>query len=129
MYPDAIMVWRSRIHFCFWGNRRIPAADCIGGLSEFNWEQVAETPHCDWPRGPCILGIDYLRNGYFKDPKGYCWAFRIAAAETAEDIRILNTLPGLSDDPSAVGLLRVEEQVPITQQQYTVRNTVPTETL
>lgn len=65
------------------------------------------------PEAPCILGIDYLRNGCFKDPKGHRWAFRIAAVET-EDIRKLNTLPGLSDDPSAVGLLRVEEQqVPI----------------
>ncbi|RMC17971.1 hypothetical protein DUI87_04845 [Hirundo rustica rustica] len=62
---------------------------------------------------PCILGINYLRNGYFKDPKGYRWVFGIAAVET-EDIRQLNTLPGLSDDSCAVGLLRVEEQqVPI----------------
>ncbi|RMC20078.1 hypothetical protein DUI87_00924 [Hirundo rustica rustica] len=66
------------------------------------------------PEAPCILGIDYLRNGYFKDPKGYRWAFGIAAVET-EDIRQLNTLPGLSVDSSVVGLLRVEEQwVPIT---------------
>ncbi|RMC16614.1 hypothetical protein DUI87_06551 [Hirundo rustica rustica] len=58
-------------------------------------------------------GRNYLRNGYFKDPKGYHWAFGIAAVET-EDIRQLSTLPGLSDDASAVGLLRVEEQqVPI----------------
>ncbi|RMB97162.1 hypothetical protein DUI87_26447 [Hirundo rustica rustica] len=65
------------------------------------------------PEAPCILGIDYLRNGYFKDPKGYRWAFGIAAVET-EDIRQLNTLPGLSDDSCAAGLLRVEEQqVPI----------------
>ncbi|KAF4793436.1 hypothetical protein TURU_111412 [Turdus rufiventris] len=61
----------------------------------------------------CILGIEYLRNGYLKDLKGYHWAFGISAVET-EDIRKLNTLPGLSDDPSAVGLPRVEEQqVPI----------------
>ncbi|RMC16997.1 hypothetical protein DUI87_06254 [Hirundo rustica rustica] len=39
--------------------------------------------------------------------------FGIAAVET-EDIRQLSTLPGLSDDSCAVGLLRVEEQqVPI----------------
>ncbi|RMB92824.1 hypothetical protein DUI87_30718 [Hirundo rustica rustica] len=63
------------------------------------------------PEAPCILGIDYLRNGYFKDPKGYCWAFGIAAVET-EDIRQLSTLPGLSDDSCAVGLLRVEGQQP-----------------
>ncbi|RMC15800.1 hypothetical protein DUI87_08004 [Hirundo rustica rustica] len=61
------------------------------------------------PEAPCILSIDYLRNRYFKDPKGYHWAFGIAAVET-EDIRQLSTLPGLSDDSCAVGLLRVEEQ-------------------
>ncbi|RMC04113.1 hypothetical protein DUI87_19450 [Hirundo rustica rustica] len=55
--------------------------------------------------------------------KGYRWAFGIAAVET-EDIRQLSTLPGLSDDSCAVGLLRVEEQqVPIAtttvhRQQY-----------
>ena len=36
------------------------------------------------PEAPCILGIDYLRRGYFKDPKGYWWAFGIAALETEE---------------------------------------------
>ncbi|RMC04359.1 hypothetical protein DUI87_19178 [Hirundo rustica rustica] len=65
------------------------------------------------PEAPCILGIDFLRNGYFKDPKGFKWAFRIAAVET-EGVKQLNTLPGLSENPSAVGLLKVEEQqVPI----------------
>ncbi|RMB89025.1 hypothetical protein DUI87_34595 [Hirundo rustica rustica] len=68
-----------------------------------------KTPIVTGPEAPCILGIDYLRNGYFKDPKGYRWAFGIAAVET-EDIRQLSTLPGLSDDSCAVGLLRVEEQ-------------------
>ncbi|RMC21610.1 hypothetical protein DUI87_02477 [Hirundo rustica rustica] len=114
MYPDAIKVCRNRIHFYFWGDRRVPAADCIGGQSEFkNREWVAKTPHRDWPRGPMHPRIDYLRNGYFKDPKGYRWAFGIAAVDT-DDIRQLSTLPGLSDDSCAVGLLRVEEQqVPI----------------
>ncbi|KAK4830602.1 hypothetical protein QYF61_012028 [Mycteria americana] len=51
--------------------------------------------------------------GPFKDPKGYRWAFRIAALET-EEIKQLSTLAGLSEDPSVVGLLRVEEQqVPV----------------
>ncbi|RMC20030.1 hypothetical protein DUI87_00876 [Hirundo rustica rustica] len=75
------------------------------------------------PEAPCILGIDFLRNGYFKDPKGFRWAFGIAAVET-ESVKQLNTLPGLSENPSAVGLLRVEgQQVPIAtsivhHQQY-----------
>ncbi|XP_041878276.1 uncharacterized protein LOC121661803 [Corvus kubaryi] len=65
------------------------------------------------PGPPCILGIDFLRSGYFKDPKGLRWAFGIAAVE-AEGIRQLNTLPGLTKNPSVVGLLKVEEQrVPI----------------
>ncbi|RMC18156.1 hypothetical protein DUI87_05037 [Hirundo rustica rustica] len=65
------------------------------------------------PEAPCILGIDFLRNGYFKDPKGFRWAFGIAAVETG-GVKQLNTLPGLSENPSAVGLLKVEEQqVPI----------------
>ncbi|RMB97159.1 hypothetical protein DUI87_26443 [Hirundo rustica rustica] len=106
-------VCRNRIHFCFWGDRRVPAADCIGGRSEFNGNGWQKHPIVTGPEAPCILGIDCLRNGYFKDPKGYRWAFGIAAVET-EDIRQLNTLPGLSDDSCAVGLLRVEEQqVPI----------------
>ncbi|GAB0209822.1 hypothetical protein GRJ2_003447900 [Grus japonensis] len=75
------------------------------------------------PEALCILGIDYLRRGYFKDPKGYLWAFGIAALEVKE-IELFSGLPCLSEDPSVVGLLRVEEQqVPIAtttvhQQQY-----------
>ncbi|RMC10437.1 hypothetical protein DUI87_13242 [Hirundo rustica rustica] len=62
---------------------------------------------------PCILSIDFLRNGYYKDSKGFRWAFGIAAVE-AEGIKKLNSLPGLSENPSAVGLLKVEEQrVPV----------------
>ncbi|RMB93627.1 hypothetical protein DUI87_29853 [Hirundo rustica rustica] len=60
-----------------------------------------------------ILGIDFLQNGYYKDSKGLRWDFGIAAVE-AEDIKKFNTLPGLSENPSAVGLLKVEEQgVPV----------------
>ncbi|KAK4818890.1 hypothetical protein QYF61_021407 [Mycteria americana] len=52
------------------------------------------------PEAPCILGIDYLRRGYFRDPKG--------------SNSYLSTLPGLSEDPFVAGLLRVgEQQVPI----------------
>ncbi|RMC19944.1 hypothetical protein DUI87_03512 [Hirundo rustica rustica] len=62
---------------------------------------------------PCILGIDFLQNSYYKDSKGLKWASRIAAVE-AEGIKKLNSLPGLSENPSAVGLLKVEEQrVPV----------------
>ncbi|GAB0208264.1 hypothetical protein GRJ2_003292100 [Grus japonensis] len=92
---------------------------CISGVTggsqqltllEADWEKH---PIVTGPEAPCILGIDYLRRGYFKDPKGYQWAFGIAALES-EKIGQPFTLPGLSEDPSVVGLLRVEEQqVPI----------------
>lgn len=44
----------------------------------------------------------------FKDTKGYQWVFGIAAVET-EATKKLNTFPGLPENPSAVGLLKVEE--------------------
>ena len=66
------------------------------------------------PEAPCILGIDYLRRGYFKDPKGYPWAFGVATVNTEKIKQLSSTLPGLSEDPFVVGLLRVEEQqVPV----------------
>ncbi|RMC19529.1 hypothetical protein DUI87_03086 [Hirundo rustica rustica] len=65
------------------------------------------------PEAPCILDADFLQNGYYKDSKGLRWAFGIAVVE-AEGIKKFNTLPGLPENPSAVGLLKVEEQqVPV----------------
>ncbi|RMC02811.1 hypothetical protein DUI87_20002 [Hirundo rustica rustica] len=104
------------------GSQQLTVLEAEVSLTGNGWQKH---PIVTGPEAPCILGIDYLRNGYFKDPKGYHWAFGIAAVET-EDIRQLSTLPGLSDDSCAVGLLRVEEQqVPIatttvqkTRQQY-----------
>lgn len=60
------------------------------------------------PESPFVLGIDYLRIGYFKDIKGYQWAFGIAALEMEEKNQ-LSTLPSLLKNPSFVGLLRVKE--------------------
>ncbi|RMC14749.1 hypothetical protein DUI87_06923 [Hirundo rustica rustica] len=92
------------------GSQQLTVLEAEVSLTGNGWQKH---PIVTGPEAPCILGIDYLRNGYFKDPKGYRWAFGIAVVET-EDIRQLSTLPGLSDDSCAVGLLRVEEQqVPI----------------
>ncbi|RMC09827.1 hypothetical protein DUI87_13614 [Hirundo rustica rustica] len=101
---------------------QLPVAELPGGSQDFTLvEAVVSLTGNEWkrhptvtgPEAPCILGIDFLRNGYFKDPKGFRWAFGIAAVET-EGVKQLNTLPGLSENPSAVGLLKVEEQqVPI----------------
>ncbi|KAJ7400181.1 hypothetical protein BTVI_107632 [Pitangus sulphuratus] len=76
--------------------------------------QPVEQPHARaGPEAPCILGVDYLRREYFKDPKGYRWAFGVVTV-TEEKSKRLSALPDLSEDPSIVGLLRVEDQqVPI----------------
>ncbi|GAB0199240.1 hypothetical protein GRJ2_002389400 [Grus japonensis] len=92
------------------GSQQLTLLEAEVSLTGNEWQKH---PIVTGPEAPCILGIDYLRKGYFKDPKGYRWAFGIAALE-AEEIETLSSLPGLSEDPSVVGLLRVEEQqVPI----------------
>ncbi|GAB0208621.1 hypothetical protein GRJ2_003327800 [Grus japonensis] len=92
------------------GSQQLTLLEAEVSLTGNDWQKH---PIVTGPEAPCILGIDYLRKGYFKDPKGYRWAFGIAALE-AEEIEPLSSLPGLSEDPSVVGLLRVEEQqVPI----------------
>ncbi|GAB0207254.1 hypothetical protein GRJ2_003191000 [Grus japonensis] len=92
------------------GPQQLTLLEAEVSLTGNEWEKH---PIVTGPEAPCILGIDYLRKGYFKDPKGYWWAFGIAALER-EEIEPLSSLPGLSEDPSVVGLLRVEEQqVPI----------------
>jgi len=93
------------------GSQELSESGAEVSLTGQEWQKH---PIVTGPEAPCILGIDYLRRGYFKDTKGYRWAFGIAAMET-EEIKQLSVLPGLSEDPSVVGLLRVEEQqVPIT---------------
>ncbi|RMC21314.1 hypothetical protein DUI87_02175 [Hirundo rustica rustica] len=104
------------------GEESVSIAGVTGGSQDFTLVEADVSltgnewkrhPIVTGPEAPCILGIDFLRNGYFKDPKGFRWAFGIAAVET-EGVKQLNTLPGLSENPSAVGLLKVEEQqVPI----------------
>ncbi|KAK4810808.1 hypothetical protein QYF61_008780 [Mycteria americana] len=88
------------------GSQQLTVLEAKVSLTGNEWQKH---PIVTGPEAPCILGIDYLRRGYFKDPKGYRWAFGIAALEM-EEITQLSTLPGLSEDPSVVGLLRVEEQ-------------------
>ncbi|KAK4830408.1 hypothetical protein QYF61_010939 [Mycteria americana] len=88
------------------GSQQLTVLEAEVSLTGNEWQKH---PMVTGPEAPCILGIDYLRRGYFKDPKGYRWAFGIAALET-EEIKQLSTLPGLSEDPSVVALLRVKEQ-------------------
>ncbi|GAB0209595.1 hypothetical protein GRJ2_003425200 [Grus japonensis] len=92
------------------GSQQLTLLEAEVSLTGNEWQKH---PIVTGPEALCILGIDYLWKGYFKDPKGYRWAFGIATLE-AEEIEPLSSLPGLSEDPSVVGLLRVEEQqVPI----------------
>ncbi|KAK4810453.1 LOW QUALITY PROTEIN: hypothetical protein QYF61_004233, partial [Mycteria americana] len=92
------------------GSQQLTVLEAKVSLTGNEWQKH---PIVTGPKAPCILGIDYLRRGYFKDPKGYRWAFGIAALEM-EEIKQLSTLPGLSEDPSVVRMLRVkEQQVPI----------------
>ncbi|RMC21894.1 hypothetical protein DUI87_02765 [Hirundo rustica rustica] len=100
------------------GEESVSIAGVTGGSQDFTLVEADVSltgnewkrhPIVTGPEAPCILGIDFLRNGYFKDPKGFRWAFGIAAVETG-GVKQLNTLPGLSENPSAVGLLKVEEQ-------------------
>ncbi|PKU43550.1 hypothetical protein llap_6154 [Limosa lapponica baueri] len=92
------------------GSQDLTVLEAEVSLTGNKWEKL---PIVTGPDAPCILGIDYLRKGYFKDPRDYQWAFGVVAVEMEEVVQ-LSTLPGLSEDPSIVGLLRVEEQnVPV----------------
>ncbi|KAK4818478.1 LOW QUALITY PROTEIN: hypothetical protein QYF61_014180 [Mycteria americana] len=102
------------------GSQQLTVLEAEVSLTGNEWQKH---PTVTGPEAPCILGIDCLRRGDFKDPKGYRWAFGIAALET-EEIKQLSTLPGLSEDPSVVGLLRCQS-IP---QWCTISNIAPTET-
>ncbi|RMC20918.1 hypothetical protein DUI87_01771 [Hirundo rustica rustica] len=92
------------------GSQELTLLEAKVSLTRKDWQKH---PIVTGSGAPCILSIDFLQNGYYKDSKGLRWAFGIAAVE-AEGIKKLNTLPGLSENPSAVGLLKVEEQqVPV----------------
>jgi len=110
------------IHICgvSGGSQELTALEAKIRLTGTDWQKH---PIVTGPGAPCMLDIDCLRRGHFKDPKGYRWAFGIAAVDT-DNIKQLSVLPGLSEDPSVVGLLHVkEQQVPtatktVHRQQY-----------
>ncbi|RMC20460.1 hypothetical protein DUI87_01310 [Hirundo rustica rustica] len=104
----------ARTYYHCWvgagGSQELTLLEAEVSLTGKEWQKH---PIVTGSGAPCILGIDFLRNGYYKDSKGFRWAFGIAAVE-AEGIKKLNSLPGLSENPSAVGLLKVREQrVPV----------------
>ncbi|RMB91553.1 hypothetical protein DUI87_32132 [Hirundo rustica rustica] len=110
------------------GTEPISIAGVTGGLQELTLlEAEVSLTRKEWQKPPIvtgpgashILGIDFLRNGYYKDSKGLRWAFGIAAVE-AEGIKKLNSLPGLSENPCAVGLLKM---IPELESQGVVSKT------
>ena len=92
------------IHGLTGGSQELTTLEAKISLTGKDWQKH---PIVTGPGAPCILGIDYLRRGYFKDPKGYRWAFGIAAVDT-EGVEQLSVLPRLSEDLSVVALLRLK---------------------
>ncbi|GAB0208029.1 hypothetical protein GRJ2_003268600 [Grus japonensis] len=68
---DGWTTWWIRNWLDLWsdgGCQELPVLEAEVSLTGDNWEKHPILPG---PEAPCILGIDYLRKGYFKDPKGY----------------------------------------------------------
>ena len=56
------------IHGVTGGSQELTMLEAEISLTGKEWQK---RPIVTGPGAPCILGIDYLRKGYFKDPKGY----------------------------------------------------------
>lgn len=84
MYPDVIKTCRDRIYFHLWGDRGFQQLTVLEAEVSLTGKEWQKHPVVTGPETPCILGIDYLRIGYFEDPKRYRWAFGIAAVQTEE---------------------------------------------
>lgn len=108
MKPKDITQCRGRTQLYFWSdgdpNSRLCWRLKSACLSMNGWNILL------WlAQRLCVLARDYLKRGCVKVPKRHCWVF--FAALEMEKIKQLPTLPGISENPSLVGLLRVEEQL------------------
>ncbi|RMC06554.1 hypothetical protein DUI87_15991 [Hirundo rustica rustica] len=123
-YRDSKPIWISGLTR---GCQESSVLEAEGNLTEDKWEKC---PIVTGSETPCLLGIDCLRRGYFRDLKGYQWLFGVATVNT-EKIKQLSTPPGLLEHPFLTGLLQGEEQlVPIAtktvhQQQYHTNRDAP----
>ncbi|RMB91412.1 hypothetical protein DUI87_32203 [Hirundo rustica rustica] len=88
------------------GSQELTLLEAKVSLTRKEWQKH---PIVTGPGALHILGIDFLQNSYYKAPSGVRWAFGIVAVET-EGIKKFNTLPGLLENPSAIVLLKAEEQ-------------------
>ena len=71
MHSNALGLPRDKINLYFWGewgSQGLTVLEAEISLTGKNWQKY---PIVTGPGAPCILGTDYLRRGYFKDPKGY----------------------------------------------------------
>lgn len=84
------------------GSQQLTVLEAERSLTGKGWQKH---PTVTGPKAPCILGIDYLRRGYFRDPAGYWWAFGIAALAKEK----IKQLSSLLEEPCVVGLLKVKE--------------------
>lgn len=82
MYSNTIRLQRGRIHLYLWSDKRIPRTVCVRAEASLSGNEWQKHPTVTGPETSCIFGIDYLRRGHFKDPKGYRWALGIAALST-----------------------------------------------
>ncbi|KAK4807131.1 hypothetical protein QYF61_018472 [Mycteria americana] len=72
----------SQPHMDFWsdgGSQQLSVLDAEVSLTGNKWQKHSIVTGL---KGPCILGTDYLRRGYFRDPKEYQWVFGVAAVDT-----------------------------------------------
>jgi len=70
VYFNAIRSERVRVHLYFWIDRGVLRAECIGAEVSLTGQEWQKHTIVSSPEAPCILGIDCLRRGYFKDPRG-----------------------------------------------------------
>lgn len=86
------------------GSQQLSVLKAEVNLTGNEWQKY---PIVTGLEAPCILGIGYLKKGYFKDLKGYQRAFGIAALEEKEQSIALS---GLSKDPFVVGVLNAKDR-------------------
>ncbi|RMC21015.1 hypothetical protein DUI87_01871 [Hirundo rustica rustica] len=74
------------------GSQDFTLVEADASLTGKEWEKQ---PIVTGPEAPCILGIDYLRGGYFKDPKGLRPGHELQPGSSAQGLHIPYNKPHL----------------------------------
>lgn len=118
-----LMSSRGKIYLYFWGDNGIPTAGCTGSWSEPDCERTAKTPQWRVHRSCAPLAQIILQeipqDKACQGPKRALLCFGIAAVKT-EEVRELNILPDMLEDPSEEGMQRVEEADTNTYHSFTL---------